>query len=451
MLYNEPLKLPGLNDMVTELTSQYLLKVLQPKNRIDLNTLLEHKNKNNGLNVWVAYIKNSLEKEDTLEEIYDGFLKQHGIRNRVQQEVYKNFFLAQPLRSQIHLLAEIIKESSDHLNVASVFLSDLLEKNVNVNQINNNPKFLNTNILNLLLKDQLLKDNYQLQPVTTDNSLNASLFSLSILESQFIQHDNLYLIFDYMMRVGYVRNLLSIIQPDLKENRSSKHILSYTPSIEDMYKKTGLLQEGVLRDIMGHVQSYLYGYYELLGNKSNHTTSYIQLLGLQEKAKRSKPGSLDGAFSHEKASNSQKILGHIPGFSASFNHKNESRVAYSIYLLISAIGELLKVYETSLKYEPESEKDGVKTILKELSQLRSYPVFEFSISSTPESEDGVEEENDDDKNGTNNESNTDTDEFYERVIKWMKDGKSKIKVSPHVLGKISTRFFYTMINMIQCF
>ncbi len=463
MLKYEQHNLNNFNSMVTELTSQYLLKIMQPKNRIHLSTLLEQKSRTKNFPIDIVLTESGVKME--IEEMYQNFFKKQGISNKTQQEVYSSFLLAQPLRSQIHFLTEINKIFMDdadknNIYITDIFLSDLLEKGVDINRASNNPKYLNISILKLLLSEHILKDHYQLQPTSTDNSLNASLFSLSMLESQFIQRNSLYLVFDYMIRIGYVRNLLSIVQQDIKDKKNQS---SYTPSIEDLCEKTGLLQEGVLRDITGYMQSYLYGYYELIKKNSDFTTSYIQLSGLARPAKRNLEDRLDRVFSSENVSVEQEILGKIPGFSGSFNYKNESRVAYSIYLLIGTIGELIKLYDTLGTEGDRQNKlniNIIKNALKEMSQLRTYPIIDFSLNSSPgtstrnvkanNNEIPNHEELIDDETGNSGKAANQTDSdnmFYIHLLDWIKSGENLVRISPHVLGKISTRFFYTMINL----
>ena len=133
---------------------------------------------------------------------YNKILGKFGIRNSYQAETYRSFLLDLPLRTQIQFLSEFEFGNWElkNINITDAFLSDLFDKHVNVNLANSSPKLLNVIILKLLLQEKVLGDAYQLQPITTDLSLNSSLIALSFLfSSQSINKPEI--IFEYMIKI----------------------------------------------------------------------------------------------------------------------------------------------------------------------------------------------------------------------------------------------------------
>lgn len=441
----------GLNEFqkqVTKLTAQYMLKIMQPQYRIRLNTLLHRKiiNKDLGINI-VFDDKNQDAKIYELELLYEKIFSHFGILNKVQVEVFSTFLLDQPLRSQIQfllVLADISENKNNEFDnniLADIFLSDLLEQKVDISIAANTPKYLVSVILNLLLHKRNLEDLYQLQPTTTDDSFNATLFTLNFLLVNTIRNENRFVIFDYLFKIGYLRNLMTIV-PYRKEGQSN----TLQPSIEDLCERAGLFNDNIFRDSIGKVQSYLYGVLDLEGTVNVINPYFIQLRALQSTVKRSHTDRIDAVFL--EANRAEKILGYMPCFSASFSYKNESRIGYSVYLLLAAIGEIVKQYETVLRNERENTRISLlKQLLKELSQLRSYPVVGFTKRQTDnipaeqlEAVDDLEEyEYPEDRS---------EDHLASSILLWLESGKS-IATASHLLGKISTRFFYAMNNIVE--
>ncbi len=435
--------------LVTTLTAQYMLKVMQPHYRVHLSTLLQQKNTKGKLNLKVSLDDKS--KSDDLEKLYEQIIKQYGIRNAVQVQAFSTFLLSQPLRSQIQLL--LVLESHiageghkivDNNKISDIFLSNLLEQKIDIPMAANAPKYLTSVILKFLIKDRNLEDLYQLQPTTTSDSLNASLYSLGILVSNTIKNSSRFVIFDYMIKVGYLRNLMTLLPYRDAELLTE----DLRPSIEDLCDRSGVFHDNVFRDITGKIQAYLYGALDFESSVSDITPHFIQLKALKSVARQPLTDRLDVVFRASAANKAQRILGYIPAFSLSFSYKNESRIGYSFYLLLSTIGEVLKQYETVLVNVDEEQKVALlKQILKELSQLRSYPVVGFvkkqidtTTAITIEHSNNLEEEE-------NSEDRSEDDLVY-AILEWITSGGSIITAT-HLLGRIATRFFYAMGNITE--
>lgn len=418
----EQLRLIGdYNDLVTEMEGQYLQKVLPTQRRIHLTTLQEKISLRGwgGVNIFVN-------KEDIhIVDYYNQVLATLGIKNPYQQEAYRTFLLSLPLRSQIQFLYEFeSKKENEEADVIDVFLSDLYEKRVNVDVAKSSPKYLNIIILQLLLQEHVLEGAYQLQPTTTDGSLNSSLTALSILFSQrSAKHP--YLIFDYLIRVGYVRNLHSIL-PYKNEIDSN-----LAPSIEGLCKHSSLFFDRVYRDILGSMTAYIKA--TLNYKNKEYKKPWGGAIPIYA---MSNANSVENVF--KNAPEWQRWLAYIPISVSQPNHKQAAVATFSLYLLLAAIGELIKQCESYVYDDKETIDENIGKILGELSQIRSYnmPAFEFNLGEAEDS--GSNEERD---------KHLEENPLIHAIRKWIQELPQGFNVSPHMLGKMSTRLFYALRNL----
>lgn len=505
-------KLSAFNDLVTDLTAQYMLKIMPPKYRIHLTTLQEKMNSDMGLEIKVIY----KDIDSRIEVLYNQILGALGFYNELQLEVYRTFLMSLPLRTQIQFLLTMqlpkqqqiidkgqnpdskdtksegkdssvltnikITEDTEKVgaNITDLFLADLQEKKVDTLVASKIPKFLNTVILKLLVKERRLNDLYQLQPVTTDHSLNASLFSLNISLADTIAHKQSFLVFDYFMRVAFSRNVADSIPYEQKSKIDRNDL--YSPTIDDLCAKTGLYNDIVLRDAISYTQGYICGALDLSNEIYNNY--FIRLQGLKGKARRPLSDRLDSVFETDGVSEAQRTLGHIPGFSLYL--KNQSILCYSVYILIATIGEIVKREETVGPGKSiEERKTEIRTALSSLSQIRAYPIVKFADTTNIDNQsitgkdDVVEDEEPDvdassgkdntadsgellstsiENNEENKKTNAKSEEILldpqEQLIDWVfnwlnADVKNTLAVAPHLLGKIFTRFHYAIKNIME--
>jgi len=412
------------NDLVTEMESQYLQKIIKPENRIRLTTLYEKIN----LYEQKIVLEDTIIPDVEIKPFYNKALAIFGIHNEYQAEAYTSFLLNLPVRTQIQFLGELEELNvSETTNVIDPFLSDLYEKEVDVDLARNLPKMLDAIILKLLIKEQVLSDGYQLQPTTTDASLNGSLTALSFIFSQKVK-TNPHLIFDYFIKIGYTRNLLGDI--NYKNIENGKLDLPY--SIEDLCQSSGIYQDKVLRDVTGNITAYVRGI--LYYSKQNSEKSYagtIPLLGLNSSAKGNQPNyRIDYEFRNENILR-QRIASIPISISSDFS-KNSTLVTYSPFMLLATIGELLRKHQN---------KENVSKGILELSQIRTYlmPKFKDNNNKTTKSLDEKEPQ----AKFKNDEATIEKPDIDKMLNEWMdRFPLDKIALSPHLLGKISTRFFY---------
>lgn len=443
------------NDLVTEMEGQYLQKIIKPENRIQLTTLYEKIT----LYKQVIKLKGTIFENIEVKSFYINILSMFGIRNEYQAEAYTSFLLNLPIRTQIQFLEEFEGLNiSENTNVTDAFLSDLYEEEVDVQLATNMPKMLNVVILKLLLKERCLAEAYQLQPTSDNQSLNSSLTALSFLFSKHVKN-NPYLIFDYIVKIGYVRNLLADIDYDKESGKPY--------SIEELCKSSGIMQDKVLRDVAGNITAYSKGIIRFRGNNTpQNYAGIIELTGLANKAKgKNTEYRIDETFNNE---NEEQKIAYFPITTSINNWKNTSKLSASIFVLLATIGDLTrrgllrekgsmnqKVNESNIIENAQRKKEqeeraqlregDIALGILELSQIRSYLMPDFKKSETKANKDGsINKEEEWEKTSENDfenlieESNNLSKYLREWIDRYPENG---ISVSPHLLGKIVTRFF----------
>lgn len=293
LLINEGEKLKRIseyNSAVTEMEGQYLQKVLKPQYRIKLNTLLEKYRIDKDFKVEVKFEGSSTGNTYCLKEYYSKILSKFGINNSYQKDCYITFLLGLPLRTQIQFLIKSY-DKQNPIGIIEVFLSELYEKEINIDLAVSIPKFTTSVILDTLVKNKVLDDGYQLQPISTDLTLNSSYMAFTMLYSLLIS-DNKFLVFDYFVKIGYIRNLLSLLGYNSDE-RMPRYIVNgrvrYSLCIEDLIKHSSITHDRNTRDTMCYTTAFMSAYF----NPNATTFTYsayvgvVSLYGLAAKANSS--------------------------------------------------------------------------------------------------------------------------------------------------------------------
>lgn len=415
------------NDMVTDLTSQYLIKIMQPKYRIHLSTLYDYYI-DKTLKISVKGLKRDI-KEDELKCLLKKMFSVFGIKSDLQRATFIEFLLRQPLRSIIHFLQYFNEEGFEVKNndFVSVFLSDLYEKHVDVNTMQNSLTYFVPNVIQVLIQEKKLRESYQLIPSTLDNSFNATMFTSSLLFSNHVNNNHKSLIFEYFFKVAYLRNFVQ-----KKEDYDNLTVVLRTSEI---------LMDDVFRDSCNQLQSSLYGQFG--ESKKINEFGLLRLFGLASKAKQGEKENqnrIDFVLKNNLQNNFQRKLISLPCFIGQYSRKNATDVFYSIISLFSTIGELSKRRENDVL-----DSDNFDSVFNELSQIRYY-----SINENANLKDGsVIDANEDGEPNSNQDSEIENHElniFKELFLSWL-DIKFLNHVSPYLMGKIFSRFYYSLIGI----
>lgn len=335
----------------------------------------------------------------SIEGIYRAYLRTFGIFYYSDQEVCLHLLLGLPLRTQLQLLSTLTRNFTDKTNTPSrasleeslrnTFSTTLLQSNLPIESLFLDRDYFVIYILRYLVtnKDSVsLSDSYQLQPITTSSFANETLFALGSLLSLSIQ-DNSYLILDFMLRIGYVRN-------------------SITKPIE---RPTGyLFEDRNLRDMIG---------YHLA--QQTQPIGAIPLYAL--KNKRSIAYALTGQALE------MQVLGYLP-FSIIYHTTKKQNASY-YYSLPSLLGGIYDVLRT-----PD---DQLEHLLVRWSQPKAYSV---SYSPLEETQD---EENELSRIPTDDSETTETSlrSIISQIISWKENlPLENLTVNPLLLGRIMTRY-----------
>jgi hypothetical protein len=215
-----------------------------------------------------------------------------------------------------------------------------------------NPSLLNTIVLTYLTKgkDNSLRDTYLLMPSTDKPEDNACLAGLStIFASQATTYPGL--LFDYMIRIGYLRNLIL----------NSKSREEYEGLIE-----FGSFKHDVsLKNIVGTSMAY-----KLKDDpKGDGMKIHKAIYGLNGRAKKKGMDKIDDVLEGQKSA--QKVMGYMPLCALQYESKNESQLYYSFYLLLGCIGALLRTVpeSASLKDDEKEKKNKRETFVIEQETL----------------------------------------------------------------------------------
>lgn len=266
-------------------------------------------------------------------------------------------------------------------------------------------------ILKFLIKDyennNNLTDYYQLQPITLDKSLNSVLFSLGMLLSTHIV-TNPEMIFNYMIKIGLVRNVAYIVEKANKEE--------YDFSLNDMVRHCSLVDDIDLRHIMCVMTAYLRSTTERVPGIFEISPKY------REELFNAKNGNYIG-----------KYIAQLPYSCSRDSQNSKDYYEYSIYTLLATLFDMIRAMESGEEFE---------NTLKKNAQPREY-LMVLGISDSVENEENGAEDYE-----FNSMENDSVVKFSKVLNQWVELIKSiKKYVQPYVIAKICTRIYYAYSNV----
>lgn len=403
-------------DMVNQLENQYLVKILKPENRVHLKTLREYLNeKDFAIEV---QLKNE-EKCITLESCYKKILERsgYGTYNLRLQFFLTNFFMGLSLRIQIRLLTALNDCESDKCtlneDLLGIFWNDINQKAVNSQELRKESENYTIEMLRFLVHNKALHTSSNFLPESHDDVMNKALFAIGT-QFNHLLNQNPYLIFDYWLRISYVRIVT--------ENLSGK---IFTNEIDDFLKFTLLNTDSRLIKGLGLGQAYCN--YKL--NKS------------ENQRERTIPGYLAiGENTPLQESSIQSRLSIMPML-GTINSRNQEKVFISVYQILAILYELL--YNSGIyTREGKNHVFWLNFLLNQHTQYRNY----------------IEPKDESTRKIQNNENvfsfrffdvNTEDDKIWKDLVnqmgKWVTTSPKDISVS--LLDRIFTRFYYTMTHI----
>ena len=399
------LKMPsgnGRNLMENELESQYMLKLLNPSNRINLLSLAHLLQNGNNLVKVMA-----MGTEHELVTLYRDLLRDFGIVDVPSQNTFVSFLVSMSLRSQIHFLKDACTEKRITPPL-DVFSSRLYASGIDMEALEGNVQMINIALLDYLNAKANLPDCYLLMPTLQDKDVNSNFTALTFMECWHLKY-NPYLVFDYLLRIGYVRN---IVLP-----------LEKRDMVLNLCKYAGWNQMMSLKNNIGLSMAYVAG--RDLGSMKEH----ISLYAMEEKAKKEQLNALDKVLKEED-NHFTRLMAMFPFVRLSHNKDNESRSYYSVIALLAVIGDLLKC----------TDREEMIGRINDLKLFRSYQM--------PQEEDYYGE--DDGIGGDDYGVETRQEEIValaDMMCAW-KSAYKDCLLPPYALGRMMTRLYTSLSKVI---
>lgn len=391
--------------MANELESQYMLKLLNPSNRINLLSL--------GQLLQNSEITVNVKTEKVVSELtqqYLNILNDLGIIDIPSKNTFKDFLLSMSLRSQIHFLKDACMEKKKNPPL-DVFRSRLYAHGIDIEALNTNIQMVNIALLEYLNENANLPDCYLLLPTLPDKDINSNFTAITLLECWYLRK-NPFLIFDYMLRIGYIRN---VVLP-FESNDLAIKICKYS----------GWNQLMSLKNNIGLTMAYV------AGNELGSMKEHISLFAMGEKAKKAKEtqmNALDDVLKKEEHP-LIRLMAMFPFIRITQSKNNESKSYYSLAALLAVVGDILRCID----------KDEMIGCINDLKLFRSYQMPQDEIYY------GLDEIID----GNNFGVETNQDGIFqlaELMYKW-KEAYHDYMLPPYALGRIITRLYTSLSNVI---
>lgn len=391
--------------MTNELESQYMLKLLNPSNRINLLSLGQLlQNPENIVNV-------GMEKAagEQLVKIYQSILEGFGITDAPSKDTFKDFLLSMSLRSQIHFLKDAYMKNRSNPPL-DVFTSRLYASGIDIGALSANIQMMNIALLEYLNAKANLPDCYQLMPSLPDKDVNSNFMALTLLECWYLR-GNSFLVFDYMLRIGYVRN---VIMP-LENNDLTIKLCKYA----------GWNQLMLLKNNIGLTMAYVVG--KELGSMKEHI-SLFAMEGKAKKAKETQTNALDNVLK-EEADPFVRLMAMFPFIRITHNKNNESRSYYSLVVLLAVVGDVLRC----------TDEEGMIGRINDLKLFRGYQM--------PKEGNNVRSEEIIDGEDFGIETRREEILALAEMMRKWKDAYHDCMLPPYALGRIMTRVYTSLPNV----
>lgn len=416
---------------ITELTDQYIRKVFPPEYRISLPNLSYVMNEKDIFNYNRPHIEIKYDESlysRPLKEFITEILRILGIKNKYQTTAYLDFILTLPLRSQINfykIFSKILISYEGTKNhgtklfplevkeLTNLFTEDLIKYNIDDELLDERPYIVNSVILKFLTENEKntnwINDYYQLQPVTLDKSLNSALFTLGMVLSTRI-YRRPELIFNYMIKVGLVRNVAQIVYSAPKEKDK------YNFSLIDMLRYSSMTDDIDLRHSMCVMTAYL----------RSITKKIPGVFEISRSAKNK-------LFSTKNKFSSELYLAQLPYSCSRDSVNNKDYYEYSIHTLIATVYDIVLAYDSG---------DDFENILRKNAQPREYLMVSSSSENESNPDDNIKEKFLETKN------TEDVGQFRSELQNWLEFSRSLGKyIPPYVLAKVCTRMYYAYSNV----
>lgn len=416
-------------ELVGQLESQYMMKLLKPEYRITLSTLAS-KLATKKIRIYIDCIDSRHE----LESYYAQGLKDiWGISSENTQLAYIRFFASQSLRTQLAVLqlfekrinstqeedrSTMLRELSK--GMSDVFHSELRHANVDIWAILNEYGLVNIYLLRFLLDNDILDEASQFFPKLNTPALDGAVVALGAVLSERLTL-NSYELFDHIVRVS---NIVA---------KATRWPMSGSSSnISDFVQHSRSLFDYGLKKIASLQSAYIMSFDDEYATHNG----LIPLRSLQSRAKERRDENdlaLDEVFGPNSGSEIVRLLGLLPAFGVQ-DSLGRNRMFYSFYNLIGAIGDLIQL----------DNKQEMQNELIRMAQLREFPIA-FNRNNRDVTTDDADTN---DLPGYTSEDQT-INAFIESISEWKNSWAAQENnvVPPYLLGRIMVRTTYSFMRI----
>ena len=413
-------------ELVEQLESQYMMKLLKPEYRITLSTLAS-KLATKRIQIYI----DSVDADNELEKYYSKQLEDiWGISGNTTQLSYVRFFTSLPLRTQLSLLQLFspaqnqeqdlrIKLQNLAKGISDVFYNELRYTKVDIWGLLNEYGLANIYLLRFLLDNNVLDEASQFFPKLNNPSLDGAVVALGAVLSEKLTLDP-YELFDHIVRVSNV------------VTKATRWPMAGTsPNIQDFVQHSRSLFDYGLKKIASLQSAYIMSF----DDEDAAHNGLIPLRSLQSRSKERRDENdlaLDEVFNRNNESEIVRLLGLLPAFGAQ-DPLGRNRLFYSFYNLIGAIGEIIQC---------ENEQDMQNELIR-LAQLREFP-----MAHNQNNRDDITDDGDYDDPEHMGRDNT-IGEFVSLISRWKGNWHSREKniLPPYLLGRIMVRTAYSFMRI----
>lgn len=414
-------------ELVEQLESQYMMKLLKPEYRITLSTLAS-KLATKKIQIYINNndVNNELGKyySKQLEDIW-------GISGRMTQLSYVRFFTSLPLRTQLSLLQlfSIAQNQKQDLRIklqnlakgiSDVFYNELHYTKVDIWELLNEYGLANIYLLRFLLDNNVLDEASQFFPKLNNPSLDGSVVALGAVLSEKLTLKP-YELFDHIIRVS-----------NIVAKATRWPMVGTSPNIHDFVQHSRSLFDYGLKKIASLQSAYIMSF----NNEDAVHNGLIPIRSLQSKSKNKRDENdlaLDEVFDHTNNAEIVRLLGLLPAFGAQ-DPLGRNRLFYSFYSLIGAIGDII-LNENMLSIQNE---------LIRMAQLREFPLA-FNQNNRNDITDDIEDYNDPEYVVADNS----IAEFALKIRQWQENWQNYTPyvIPPYLLGRIMVRTVYSFMRI----
>lgn len=235
-------------DMINQLENQYLIKLLKPEYRIHLKTIREYL-KEEGYSLDIIYPGSN---KNSIEQCYNELLDNIGLSSndkRIKTELC-HFLLGLSLREQIRILRLLStnknsKEAKRNITtgLVNIFANDINQKAFNTQPLISGTPVYTIEMLKFLIHTNALHTGSHFMPETSDDILNKALLAIGVKYNDQVCN-NPFLIFDYWIRLSYVKALSEKLEEKSADQKVIKELLDFSQltANTDILKSIGLTQ-----------------------------------------------------------------------------------------------------------------------------------------------------------------------------------------------------------------